>query len=146
MLMGLDNWLHACAWYLKSFVVWIIPLLILVFFITFDWPTGAVFQYSDPLVLMAILTLYVAAGISYCFLISACFKKGKSRRPAKRIYMYSITTEISPFPFQHMIFILVTKRALKVIGTCCITNFAYFSNLFGDFLSTQNRAYFKDVF
>lgn len=77
MLMGLDNWLHACAWYLKSFVVWIAPLLILVFFITFDWPTGAVFQYSDPLVLMAILTLYVTAGISYCFLISACFKKGK---------------------------------------------------------------------
>lgn len=77
MLMGLDNWLHACAWYLKSFVVWIVPLLILVFFITFDWPTGAVFQYSDPLVLMAILTLYVTAGISYCFLISACFKKGK---------------------------------------------------------------------
>lgn len=76
MLMGLDNWLHASAWYLKSFVVWIIPLLILVFFITFEWPTGAVFQYSDPTVLMVILTLYVTAGISYCFLISACFKKG----------------------------------------------------------------------
>jgi len=78
MLMGLDNWLHACAWYLKSFVVWIVPLLILVFFITFDWPTGAVFQYSDPLVLMVILTLYVTAGISYCFLISACFKKANT--------------------------------------------------------------------
>lgn len=78
MLMGLDNWLHMCAWYLKSFVVWIVPLLILVFFITFKWPSGAVFQYSDPVVLMTILTLYVTAGISYCFLISACFKKGTS--------------------------------------------------------------------
>ncbi|VVC45536.1 Hypothetical protein CINCED_3A002705 [Cinara cedri] len=78
MLMGLDNWLHACAWYLKSLIVWIIPLLMLVFFITFEWPTGAVFQYSDPTVLIVILTLYVTAGISYCFLISACFKKANT--------------------------------------------------------------------
>lgn len=79
MLMGLDNWLHASAWYLKSLIVWIVPLLMLVFFITFKWPTGAVFQYSDPTVLIVILTLYVTAGISYCFLISACFKKGTVR-------------------------------------------------------------------
>ncbi|XP_050538080.1 phospholipid-transporting ATPase ABCA1-like [Daktulosphaira vitifoliae] len=78
MLMGLDNWLHAMAWYLKSFIIWIIPLLILVFFITFEWPTGAVFQYSDPFVLMAILTLYVTSGISYCFLIATLFKKANT--------------------------------------------------------------------
>lgn len=83
MLMGLENWLHTTAWYMKSLIVWAVPMLILVFFITYKWPTGAVFQYSDPTVLIAILGLYVLASISFCFLISACFKKGKKNNIPK---------------------------------------------------------------
>ncbi|XP_050422689.1 phospholipid-transporting ATPase ABCA1-like isoform X2 [Adelges cooleyi] len=78
MLMGLDNWLIATAWYLKSFVVWMIPLFVIVLFVTYNWPATEGNRCSEMFMLLIVLTPFVTSSISYCFLVAACFKKANT--------------------------------------------------------------------
>ena len=77
--MGLPNWLHWTAWFLKTFTFMMISVILIVICVTVPWYPGTdvtVFTFSDPSLLLVYLIVFVAASICYMFLISVLFSKG----------------------------------------------------------------------
>ncbi|XP_077864744.1 phospholipid-transporting ATPase ABCA3-like [Saccoglossus kowalevskii] len=72
-MMGLSNWLHWTAWFVKCFLFLMISGLIMSILIK----AGEVFRYSDFLCILILLTLWIIAGIMWGFAISVFFSKAK---------------------------------------------------------------------
>ncbi|XP_071785236.1 phospholipid-transporting ATPase ABCA3-like isoform X1 [Asterias amurensis] len=70
-MMGLANWLHWLAWYIKNLVFLIIPVLL----ITIMLKVGKVFPNSDPTVLFVFLLLWMVCSIAWGFTISVFFSR-----------------------------------------------------------------------
>ncbi|XP_031559324.1 ATP-binding cassette sub-family A member 3-like isoform X2 [Actinia tenebrosa] len=68
-MMGLENWVHWLAWYIKCLLFWSISVILATIVIK----VFNIFEYSDGFVLFLFLLLYVASSISYCFFISVFF-------------------------------------------------------------------------
>lgn len=79
-IMGLPNWLHWTAWFIKSFIILFISslLIVLVYKIKLPNPDYAVFTNSDAFILIIIMTLYICAVITFCFAVSVFFTQGKN--------------------------------------------------------------------
>lgn len=78
--MGLPNWLHWTAWFLKCFVFLLISVILMVVLLKVKWYSNTnytVFTHSNPLVLLMFLILYICATITFCFALSVFFSKGK---------------------------------------------------------------------
>nr|XP_023023597.1 ATP-binding cassette sub-family A member 3-like [Leptinotarsa decemlineata] len=77
-IMGLPNWLHWSAWFVKCFIFLLISAIIIVVLLKFRWFTNkesAVFTRSDPIVMTLFLIFYIFATITFCFLVSVFFSK-----------------------------------------------------------------------
>ncbi len=59
-MMGMNNAVHWCAWFLTTFLQMTISVAIL----TAMFKYGHVLQHSDPLVVFTLLEIYVIATIS----------------------------------------------------------------------------------
>lgn len=80
-IMGLPNWLHWTAWFIKTFMFVMISVILIVLLMKVPWYPGTdltVFSYSDPTLLLVYFILYMTASICFCFLISVLFSKGNS--------------------------------------------------------------------
>lgn len=80
-IMGLPNWLHWTAWFIKTFMFVMISVILIVLLLKVPWYPGTdltVFSYSDPTLLLVYFILYMTASICFCFLISVLFSKGNS--------------------------------------------------------------------
>jgi ATP-binding cassette subfamily A (ABC1) protein 3 len=78
-IMGLPNWLHWTAWFMKTFMFMMISVILIVICLTVPWYPGTdvtVFTFSDPSLLLVYFIVYVIASICYIFLISVLFSKG----------------------------------------------------------------------
>jgi ATP-binding cassette subfamily A (ABC1) protein 3 len=76
-MMGLSNWLHWTAWFIKYFLLLLISAAIeTMFFIINTGKHGAVIGYTSPGILFVFLTAYTLATISFCFAISTFFSRG----------------------------------------------------------------------
>jgi hypothetical protein len=78
-IMGLPNWLHWTAWFMKTFMFMMISVILIVILTTVQWyPDNdvAVFTFSDPSLLLVFFIVYVIASICFFFLISVLFSKG----------------------------------------------------------------------
>ena len=75
--MGLPNWMHWAAWFVKHFLFLLITVsIITIFFVIKGGPNGAIIGYSSPSVLLVFLLVYSMATISFCFAVSVFFKRG----------------------------------------------------------------------
>ncbi|XP_071097331.1 ATP-binding cassette sub-family A member 2-like isoform X1 [Haliotis cracherodii] len=72
-MMGMNNAVHWCAWFLTTFL----QMSITVGVLTAMFKYGRVLAHSDPLVVFMLLEVYVIATISLCFLISVLYSKAK---------------------------------------------------------------------
>ena len=76
-MMGLPNYMHWSAWFLKSFVFLLVSTIFMVIFLKIKWKDGlAVVTYADGGVLFLFFLSYLWSTIFMAFLISTLFSKG----------------------------------------------------------------------
>lgn len=76
-MMGLSNWLHWAAWFVKYLVFIMVTIAIITLFVCIHTDHGAVIGKSDPSVVFVFLLLYSISTISFCFAVSVFFSRGK---------------------------------------------------------------------
>lgn len=77
-MMGLANWLHWTAWFLKQFLFLLISVIIMtIFFCIPIGDHGSIIGFTSPTVLLVFLLAYAIASISFAFMVSVFFSKGK---------------------------------------------------------------------
>lgn len=93
-IMGLPNWLHWTAWFIKSFTFLTITVIIMVILLKARWYPGTeytIFTYSNPVIIFIFLLLYICATITFCFFISVFFSKGKfDGNPVCNLFLFKI--------------------------------------------------------
>ena len=74
-MMGLSNWLHWTAWFIKCFVFLVIPIGIcsIMLCVRFGSHTRKMLTHSDGLLIFIFLLLYAVSGIMFCFFVSTLF-------------------------------------------------------------------------
>lgn len=80
-IMGLPNWLHWIAWFLKAFIFLLISIILITILLTVSWYPGtefSVFTLSDPLVIFLFLLLFICSVITFCFMVSVFFSKANT--------------------------------------------------------------------
>lgn len=80
-IMGLPNWLHWTAWFVKVFTLLLISIILMLVLLQIPWfPDSnlSVFTLADPSLLFVFLIFYACATITFCFAISVFFSKGES--------------------------------------------------------------------
>ena len=77
--MGLPNWLHWTAWFVKIYFYLFISIVLMVILLTVPWYpriSVSVFTHSNPFVLLIFMMFYMLATVTFCFAISVFFSKG----------------------------------------------------------------------
>ncbi|KAA0192008.1 hypothetical protein HAZT_HAZT001559 [Hyalella azteca] len=77
-MMGLPNYLHWAAWFVKSFIFLLITTLLITILLCTKWQGSgslAVLHKSDPSLVLAFLCVYLVTVISFCFLLSTLFSR-----------------------------------------------------------------------
>ncbi|XP_076264015.1 ATP binding cassette subfamily A member 3 isoform X2 [Rhynchophorus ferrugineus] len=80
-IMGLPNWLHWTAWFLKTFSYLIVSIILMVIMLKVRWYKNTdftVFTYANPMVILLFLFFYICATITFCFCISVFFSKANT--------------------------------------------------------------------
>jgi len=76
-MMGLSNWLHWLAWFVKYFIFIFISVAIETFFFVINTgKNGSVITYVSWSVLLIFLISYTLATITFCFAVSTFFSRG----------------------------------------------------------------------
>ena len=75
-MMGLSNWLHWTAWFIKYTLLLFITVLILTILLVIKTDKGAVIAKSNPIIIFIFLMLYAISIISFSCLVSVFFSKG----------------------------------------------------------------------
>ena len=75
-MMGLSNWLHWTAWFIKYTLFLFITVLILTILLVIKTDKGAVIDKSNPIIIFIFLMLYAISIISFSCLVSVFFSKG----------------------------------------------------------------------
>ncbi|XP_059140192.1 phospholipid-transporting ATPase ABCA1-like [Physella acuta] len=70
-IMGLSNGVHWLAWFITSFVMMLITVILFVIVLK----AGKILEYSDPSVILVFMIGFTCSTISQCFLISVFFNK-----------------------------------------------------------------------
>ncbi|XP_070574890.1 phospholipid-transporting ATPase ABCA3-like isoform X2 [Ptychodera flava] len=83
-MMGLSNWLHWSAWFVKCFLFLMISGFVMSIFLK----AGEVFRYSDYGCTLLLLVLWITAGIMWNFAISVLFSKAKIAMVVAIIFWY----------------------------------------------------------
>ncbi|KAK9702272.1 hypothetical protein QE152_g30095 [Popillia japonica] len=77
-IMGLPNWLHWTAWFIKFFIMLLISIMLMSILLKVRWfPDSdfSVLNLVDPFLLFVFLVCYACAIITFCFAISVFFSK-----------------------------------------------------------------------
>ncbi|CAG9855955.1 unnamed protein product [Phyllotreta striolata] len=80
-IMGLPNWLHWLAWFVKCFLFLLISSILMVVLLKVKWYTNTdytVFTHASPYVLLMFLMFYNCATITFCFALSVFFNKANT--------------------------------------------------------------------
>lgn len=77
-MMGINNWLHWMAWFVKYFLFLLITVSIMTLFLCIETGKGPVIGKTDPSIVFVFLMVYAVSAISFCFAVSVFFKKGWS--------------------------------------------------------------------
>lgn len=94
-MMGVDNWLHWFAWFLQSFIILFIAVLIMTLLFTIKFNDhGKVINKTSPSIFFVFLLLYTISGIMFCFFVSVFFSKASTAAAGGGIIWY-----ISFIPF-----------------------------------------------
>lgn len=79
-IMGLPNWLHWTAWFVKTFIFMFLTATLIVVLLTFKWYPNTdftVFTHADPTLILFFFVFYICSSITFAFAVSVFFSKGK---------------------------------------------------------------------
>lgn len=117
-MMGLHNWLHWLAWFIRYWTQLTLSVLMMTFLFCIDvGENGAVLRHSDPILIFIFLELYAIASMSLAFLLSTFFKKANSSTAGSGVIWF---LSYSPFFFIFPRYANLS-RAAKMI-TCLLSN------------------------
>ncbi|XP_043646341.1 retinal-specific phospholipid-transporting ATPase ABCA4 [Drosophila teissieri] len=78
-LIGVHNWLHWVAWFVKSYVMLMLVVLLIMFLIMVKFHASvAVLSYSSWVPVLLFLHTYVVASICLCFMLAVLFAKAST--------------------------------------------------------------------
>uniref|UniRef100_W8AEW5 ATP-binding cassette sub-family A member 3 n=1 Tax=Ceratitis capitata TaxID=7213 RepID=W8AEW5_CERCA len=78
-IMGLNNWLHWTAWFVKSFIMLGVSSVLIILLIKIKWVEGvSVLTFSDWSVLLVFLLVYTIASICFCFMMATFFSSAST--------------------------------------------------------------------
>ncbi|XP_030374323.1 ATP-binding cassette sub-family A member 3 [Scaptodrosophila lebanonensis] len=78
-LLGLHNWLHWVAWFVKSYILLMIVVIMLVCLLLGKfYASVAVLTYTNWMPLLLFLHSYVVASICFCFMLAVFFTKAST--------------------------------------------------------------------
>ena len=73
-MMGLSNWLHWFAWFIKCFVFLLIPTVVITIMLSVSFgANGRMLSQSDGSLVFVFLLLYIISTIMFSFLVSTFF-------------------------------------------------------------------------
>lgn len=114
-IMGVHNWLHWFAWFLHSFVIIFISVLLMTLMFTIKFNDhGKVINKTSATVFFVFLLLYTISGIMFCFFVSVFFSKASTAAAGGGIIWY-----ISYIPY----FFIVQSyenMSLSLKTLCCL--------------------------
>lgn len=88
-MIGVDNWLHWVAWYIQSFIICLICIIIMTLMFTIQFNDhGKVINRSSAGVFFVFLLLYIHSGIMFCFFLSVFFSKASTAAAGGGIIWY----------------------------------------------------------
>ncbi|XP_050743794.1 phospholipid-transporting ATPase ABCA1-like [Drosophila biarmipes] len=74
-IMGLRNWLHWTAWFVKSFIPLTISATLIAIVLKVDTRYGAILENSSFTVVLLFLSAYIIASICFCFMMATLFSR-----------------------------------------------------------------------
>ncbi|XP_052266535.1 phospholipid-transporting ATPase ABCA3-like isoform X2 [Dreissena polymorpha] len=77
-MMGLNNWLHWTAWFVKYLLFLCITVGVMTLLLCVGTAKGPVIGKTDPSVVFVYLIVYSVSTISFCFAVSVFFSKANS--------------------------------------------------------------------
>jgi ABC-type multidrug transport system fused ATPase/permease subunit len=72
-MMGLANWIHWMAWFIKELSFMLIPVIVMTLIAVF----GEVFRRSDGLIIFIFFFAFLLSGISFLFMLSTFFSTAR---------------------------------------------------------------------
>jgi ATP-binding cassette subfamily A (ABC1) protein 3 len=76
-IMGLPGWLHWLAWFLQSFIILLLALILIEILLKINIGKAVVFPHSNGGVLFVFFVLFACNTITFAFLVSVFFSKGE---------------------------------------------------------------------
>ncbi|BFG01721.1 ATP-binding cassette sub-family A member 3 [Drosophila madeirensis] len=78
-IMGLSNWLHWTAWFVKSFIMLTISAILIAILVKINWSEDvAVLTHANFSALLFFLIIYIIASICFCFMMATFFSKAST--------------------------------------------------------------------
>ncbi|XP_018579283.1 ATP-binding cassette sub-family A member 3-like [Anoplophora glabripennis] len=78
-IMGLPNWLHWAAWYVKCFIfLLLIAILVILILRVGRFSSTAIFQNSNIIILLLLYIIFISSCITFSFAISVMFNKANT--------------------------------------------------------------------
>ncbi|KAH8261715.1 hypothetical protein KR044_002735 [Drosophila immigrans] len=77
-IMGLNNWLHWTAWFVKSFLLLLVPAIVIAILYKVPYSGESILPYSDITAFIFILIIYIITMIMFCFMIAPIFNKAST--------------------------------------------------------------------
>ncbi|XP_034655824.1 ATP-binding cassette sub-family A member 3 [Drosophila subobscura] len=88
-LMGIHNWIHWLAWFIKSYIMLMIVVLLLMGLLLGKYyKSVAILTYSHWVPLLVFLHTYVFASICFCFMIAVFVSKASTSAAATSILWF----------------------------------------------------------
>ncbi|KAB0796441.1 hypothetical protein PPYR_10502 [Photinus pyralis] len=121
-IMGLPNWLHWTAWFVKTFFIMLVTVILMVILMTAKWYPGrnyTVFSQSNPLVIFVFLLFFICATITFCFAISVFFSRANTAATIAGMAWF-----LSYFPYTFLADRYARMTLTEKLITCLCSNSA----------------------
>nr|XP_044248856.1 LOW QUALITY PROTEIN: phospholipid-transporting ATPase ABCA1-like [Drosophila takahashii] len=100
-IMGLRNWLHWAAWFVKSIIQLTFSAILIATALKVDTKYGSVLENTSFTVLLFFLISYIIASICFCFMTASLFSKASTASTVTALTLliahipYSFTFDVS---------------------------------------------------
>ncbi|KAM7349571.1 ATP binding cassette subfamily A member 3 isoform 2-T3 [Cochliomyia hominivorax] len=119
-IMGLNNWIHWMAWFVKSLIMLGISSILIIILMKIRWKDDvAVLTHADWSVLLFFMLIYVITSICFCFMMATFFSKASTAAAVTGLVWFIV---YMPFSFN-----IQTYDELSLgtkLGWCLVSNTA----------------------
>ncbi|KAI9562460.1 hypothetical protein GHT06_009893 [Daphnia sinensis] len=144
-MMGLPNWLHWTAWFVKSLAFILITIILITALLKARWYGGstlAVLEKSDGTLFFFFLLIFAITSISFCFLMTVFFSKANSAATGAGIIWFMT---YSPFFFLQLRYATLTRTDKLISCLFSNTAMAFASQLMSMFEGSSEGIQWQNI-